>query len=116
MRPVGISMWALGAVIFIFAAFVFDPSVRSYSSYAPDWIVNLARQQIQLLAAMAGLTLFLAGVIVHALSVIAFSREQRSDRSRPPPPGSDSKPPDTASNAELMAQYGIRPGDDGARI
>jgi len=116
MRLVGIVLWALGLILFLYAAFVFDPSIRTYSSYAPDRVVNLGRQQTQLLLAMAGLTQFLAGVIVHALSYFASPEADVSRIPRPTPPGSSRKASTSPANAELLAQHGIRPGGDGAQV
>jgi hypothetical protein len=121
MRAIGILLWALGTGLFVYAAFVFDPSVQSFSGYGPgrigipDRIVNLDRQQTQMLLAMAGLTLFLAGVLVHALSVVALVRAQPGEP-RSAPPGHAPKPRETPGNVELMAQHGIRAGDDGAQV
>jgi hypothetical protein len=73
MRSIGIALWVLGILLFAYAAFVFDPSVSS--TYSSDRIVNLDRQQRQLLLGVAGLTLFLTGVILHALDLLFGPKE-----------------------------------------
>jgi hypothetical protein len=117
MRVIGIGLWAVGLLLFMYAALVFDPSIQAYSSYAPDRVVNLGRQQQQMLLAMAGLTLFLAGAVLQALSYF-LPAEGAEKRTPAPLPrrGVDQKSAESFFDAERMAQQRVRPGDDGAQV
>jgi hypothetical protein len=116
MQTRGNILWVLGLLLFLFAAFIYDPSVASHGgAYMPSRIVNADLQQRQLLLAIAGLTLFLGGIIVQALGEMGEAKTAKDGgKSSPvsPPKPTKSSP----ANAELLAQHGIRGGDDGAQI
>ena len=118
MKQVGPALWLVGLALFVYAAFIFEPSVSTHSSaYLPSRVVNLDLQQRQLLLAMAGLTLFLAGVIVHALGELAEARSAGATKGAPAPSHpAVQKQAETLAEAELRARHGIQPGDDGAQV
>jgi hypothetical protein len=72
MKSVGVVLWLLGLAVFSFAAFAIDTTVESAGElFGVSRTHNIGLQQNQLITVLAGLTLFLAGTIVHALGVVA---------------------------------------------
>ncbi len=71
MKAIGGALWLLGMAVFLYAAFGFDVSIPSSTTGSPfggpDRIVNMDLQQRQLLLALAGLAMFMSGVLVHAI-------------------------------------------------
>ncbi len=63
MKLIGMLLWLGGLAIGAYAILIFDPSV----SFAGERIVNLDLQQRQLIMALAGCALFLAGVVLHGM-------------------------------------------------
>jgi hypothetical protein len=129
LKIAGLIMWAMGFVLFGYATFGFDPSVDlrraplpyevRESPYLPDRIVNTDRQQRQLLLAMAGLTLFLSGAVIHALGhlqVRGRAGPGKNVRPTPEPTSPDRAGTSSLADPEIMARRGIRPGDDGAQV
>lgn len=113
MKLIGATLWVAGLALYVFAAFLFDPSVRSYGGYGPERIVNMDLQQRQLLLALAGPTMFLAGIIIH---VAAITLERKAgDRQDAHRPISGSSPaaraadgqPASLTDDELMRRYEI---------
>lgn len=71
MKSVGTLLWLLGAIVFGWACLGFDPSVATDTAFGTvDRVVNIGRQQQQMLMALAGLAAFVSGAIVHALGVV----------------------------------------------
>lgn len=71
MKTIGMTLWILGALVFLAAAMLFDTTVSNYSSsFGATETFNIGLQQSQLLAAMAGLTMFLSGTIIHCLATL----------------------------------------------
>ena len=69
MRTVGIALWVLGLVVFVGGMFM--PTTVPGGELGLEHIYNTGLLQQQLIVELAGLSLFLAGVIAHALSVVA---------------------------------------------
>jgi len=119
MQVRGNIMWAAGLLLFLFALFLYDPSLPTYGgAFGPDRVVNADRQQHQLLYALAGLTLFLAGAIVEAIGELAQRNTLAGPReeSEPRPPSAPQPSKSAQANAEMLVKQGVRPGDDGAQV
>lgn len=65
MKTAGMMMWIIGVALFAYAALAFDPSVEIEA--LGGRVANLNLLQQQTFMAMAGLGLFLAGIIFHAV-------------------------------------------------
>jgi len=98
MGFIGACMWTIGLAVVGFAALIYDTSVVTY---AGERIVNLDRQQTQLLSVVIGSVLFLAGVVLHAVShVLPSSHDPKGDTWQEP----YTEPEDRlAPSAELSA-------------
>ena len=113
MKPIGTTLLMVGLALYAFATFLFDPSVKSYGGgYAPDRIVNLDLQQRQLLVALLGLTLFLAGIIMHvaeaAIERMGGTRADAETIRAPLHAGAVTDPATpSVTDDELMHRYGI---------
>lgn len=91
MKSVGGLLWMLGAIIFGWACLGFDPSVATDTAFGTAGrVVNIGRQQQQMLMALAGLAAFVSGAIVHALGVVedrfrlvAATRDDRPSTATP---------------------------------
>ena len=71
MKTVGIALWVIGALIFFGFTFLYDTSIEGSSDiYGSTRTINIGLQQVQMLAAMAGLAMFLSGTIIHALGTL----------------------------------------------
>jgi hypothetical protein len=109
---------AAGIILFLYAAFVFDTSVEATgfgaNAETGNRIINIGLQQRQMMLAMAGLALFLAGIINDAASWLADALKQISLRSGPvaATATSDRPSPDPAREDQELARIGIsRDGD-----
>ena len=110
MKSVGALLWVLGAIIFGWACFGFDPSVATDGSFGTAGrVVNIGRQQQQMLMALAGLAAFATGAIVHALGIIedrfqpaAASRDAQPSAASPIELAAEDEP-----DAILMERYGV---------
>lgn len=97
MKSVGTLLWLLGTIVFGWACLGFDPSVATDTAFGTvDRVVNIGRQQQQMLMALAGLAAFVSGAIVHALGVV-------EDRFRLVAATRDAQP-STATPAERPAE------------
>lgn len=111
MKATGIALGLIGAALFLYAAFLFEPSVSTYGSgYLPDRVVNLDLQQRQLLLAMAGLALFISGVILYGFGELASSSPARAGRETAFGGRAPALPPTlrgagSYADAELMARH-----------
>jgi hypothetical protein len=120
MKSIGIVVACIGAALFAFSAFGFDTSVHAVSFSAGDGsssfstfgrrVVNLDLQQRQLLLALAGCSLFVAGVIIAVAGEIVSQFEPRL--AAPPAIGSGSSTPGPSIVEEGDDEQAIRAGQD----
>jgi hypothetical protein len=64
VRGLGIAMIALGVVITLHFAVIYDTSVSTDGFYGSSRVVNLGKQQNRLIGVLVGISLSVAGVIV----------------------------------------------------
>lgn len=112
MKTAGMLMWIIGAAVFAYAALGFDPSVE-VEGFGTR-VSNLSLFQQQNFLGLAGIALFLAGIIFHAAGEIIESLKTEPPRAAIP--GGYTAPEIATvggeTDADLMARYGItREGD-----
>ncbi|MDB5733220.1 MAG: hypothetical protein JWQ03_3115 [Variovorax sp.] len=113
MKGVGMTMWVVGMIAVLWAMFVFDPSVAAEHPFSggvtTDRVVNMDLQQRQLLMALAGMTAFISGIVVHCLAMVM---DRMSPVARPavhtPVAPIPTAPHSDASDQEVMERHGIR--------
>lgn len=83
MRKTGMLLWIAGVALAAYAAFIFNTSLDGS-------VVNLDLQQKQALMMIAGAALFVAGVLLHALSTLQPKKAHAvKTRKAPKPPMQD---------------------------
>lgn len=83
MRKIGMLLWIAGVALATYSAFIFDTTLYGDT-------VNLDLQQKQALMMIAGAALFVAGVLLHALSTLQPRQSKAAKpRKAPKPPMQD---------------------------
>jgi hypothetical protein len=111
MKGIGIALWLAGLSLFgLSLALPTSVETAGGIGYLPDRVVNMDLMQRQMLAAMAGVALFVVGSIVHAFGTAlerAGFHAPASTRDETQPASSAGR--DLALSDDLLREHGIKP-------
>lgn len=108
MKKTGISIAAIGVALVAYAMFVFDPTVSSVASFGDsDRIINMHRQQHQLMMVMVGCTATLAGLILFGISRLAPETDRTAQSAAEAEFGAEMSDPEFAARHRRATRLGV---------